>query len=481
MFSGRLVSAVTGIIFTFMMVTRLGTSGYGTVEVIVTILTFASFPVGTIAYWVTRDVARGKMVGRTALVSSVLLSGLGIFIYFAFTVFTYSTIAASLVPFLLGALLVPLSYWGGATSAVVTGYRPSAYGYSIVVSELAKIGIAYEALYVYRLGINGAILALLTSYFVQALAGTYLVRVTTENRFDPAEVKRWTRLSWLPALSYLPSSLAVADSLLVALVLHGTSVVGTYQVAFTLAQVVTYATSLIFAMYPLLLQGGDRRLPAVSLEYSMLFALPMAAGCIALAGPILFQFGPNSILGTLGLSILAFMFLFNNISLLLDQTLMGTEKVDLGETPSFWRLVRSNLLFVPIANIAYGISYLAALLVAMSYSSHAGFGVSAEVAIWAAVQLVATFAFVLVKARRARGVAHLIPSISFVYYLASASIMAVAVYAAAPYFALETLRTATNVGHLIVLVAFGAAIYFGLVYALDAKFRGMAHSVLRRI
>ena len=471
---------MTGIIFLFMLATRLGTSGYGTVEVIVTILTFASFPVGTVAYWVTRDVARGKMVGRTAMITSVLLSGLGIFIYFAFTVFTYSTIAASLVPFLLGVLLVPLSYWGGATSAIVTGYRPSAYGYSIVVSELAKLGVAYEALYVYRLGINGAILALLTSYLVQSTAGSYLVRVTTENRFDPAEVRRWTRLSWLPALSYLPSSLAVADTLMVALIVRGTAVVGTYQVAFTVAAVVTYATSLIFAMYPLLLRGGDRRLPAVSLEYSMLFALPMAAGCIALAGPILFQFGPNALLGSFGFAILAFMFLFNNISLLLDQTLMGTEEVDVGETPSLWRLVRSNLLFVPIVNIAYGISYLAALFVAVSYSSYAGFGVSAEVATWATVQLVATFVFVLVKARRARRVAYLIPSISFVYYLASACIMAVAVYEAAPYFAMETLRTATNVGHLVVLVALGAGLYFGLVYALDSKFRGMARSVLRR-
>ena len=444
-----------------------------------TILTFASFPVGTIAYWVTRDVARGKMIGRTALITSLLLSGLGISIYFAFTVFTYSTIAASLVPFLLGALLVPLSYLGGATSAIVTGYRPSASGYSLVVSELAKLGAAYEALYVYRLGISGAILALLTSYFVQSLVGIYLVRITTENRFDPAEVRRWTRLSWLPALSYLPSSLAVADTLMVALIVHGTAVVGTYQVAFTLAAVVTYATSLIFAMYPLLLRGGNRRLPAVSLEYSMLFALPMAAGCITLAGPILFQFGPNALLGSLGFSILAFMFLFNNVSLLLDQTLMGTEEVDVGETPSFWRLARSNLLFVPIVNIAYGISYLLTLFVAISYSSYAGLGVSAEVATWATVQLVATFAFVLVKARRARKVAYLMPSISFVYYLASACVMAVAVYAAAPYFAVETARTATNVGHLVALVVLGAAVYFGLVYALDSKFRGMARSVLR--
>jgi O-antigen/teichoic acid export membrane protein len=478
-FSGRIVSAFTGLLFTVMAARWLDPSGFGTWEVIVTLVTFASYPVGTVAYWATRDIARGRMVGRTAFAASILLSAVGLIIYFIFSFVTYSRIAASVTPFLLGALLVPLSYWNAAASAIVTGYRPSAYGTSLVIAELAKLGVAYEGLYVYRLGIEAVIVALLTAYLVQSVASTYLVRNTTSEKFDPSEVKRWSRLAWLPALSYLPTSLAVADTYVVAL-LHGTSIVGTYQVAFIVASVVTYASGLVFSMYPLLLKGGDIRLPAVSLEFSLLFAIPMAVGCATLSGQILYLFGPKYVDGGLGLAILAAMFIFNNISLLLDQTLTGTEKVDFGQTPTFGRLAGSSLLFVPLANVGYGILYLLLIFAALSYSAASGFSASMEVATWAAVQFVATLAFVLVKLRRARGVASLLPGISVAYYFVGAALMAAVVYYAAPLIAVRSVQTLAYGGRLVLIVLLGAVVYFGVVYILDSKFRVLVRSFIRQ-
>ncbi len=478
-FSGRLVSAFTGLLFNAMAARSLNTSGFGTWEVIVTLVTFSSYPVGMVAYWATRDVARGRLVGRTALVTSTMLSALGLVIYLGFALATYSRLNVSFAPFLLGALLVPLSYLNAAASAVVTGYRPSVYGTSLIVSEVAKIGIAYEGLYVFHLGIQGVILGLLTAYLVQSVTSTYLVRNATTEKFDTLEVRRWAKLAWLPALSYLAADLAVADSYIVALI-HGTAVVGTYQAAFTVASIVTYASGLVFSMYPLLLKGGDVRLPSLSLDFSLLFAIPMAVGCMVLAGPILFVFGPNYTAGAEGLAILALMFVFNNISLLLDQTLMGTEKVDAGATPSFRRIVGSNLLFVPMVNIGYGAAYLVTLFLAVSYAVTAGLSISADVVIWASAQLAATFVFMLVKVRRARGVARLLPSMSVATYILAAAVMAAVVYFVSPVVAVQTLGTLSYGFRLILLVLLGAVVYFGLVYALDSKFREMAGSVLRR-
>jgi O-antigen/teichoic acid export membrane protein len=478
-FSGRLLSAFTGLLFTVMAARWLSLSGFGTWEVIVTLVTFASYPVGTVAYWATRDVARGRMIGRTALAAGTLLSALGLLIYFGFSFVTYSRIAASVTPFLLGALLVPLSYWNAAASAVVTGYRPSVYGTSLIFSELAKVAVAYEALYVFHLGINGVIVALLTAYLVQSVVSTFMVRNATSEKFDPAEVKRWTRLSWLPALSYLAPSLAVADTYIVAL-LHGTTVVGAYQVAFIVASIVTYASGLIFSMYPLLLKGGDIRLPAVSLEFSLLFAIPMAVGCAVISTPILFLFGSKYTIGALGLVILAPMFVFNNISLLLDQTLMGTEKVDAGQTPTFRKLAGSNLLFVPAANIGYGIFYLVTLYLALSFAAAGGFSDSADVAVWALAQLVATVIFMLVKLRRARGVAVLRPGVSVLYYIVGAAVMAMVLYFASPAIAVQSVGTVLYGARLLVLVLLGAVVYFGVVYALDPKLRELARSAFRR-
>lgn len=479
-FAGRIVSAFTGLLFTVMAARWLNPSGFGTWEVIVTIVAFASYPVGTVAYWTARDVARGKMLGRTSLAAGTLLSTLGLVLYFGFSFFTYSRIASSLLPFLLGGILVPLSYWSGVANSMVTGYRPVVYGYSLVFSEIVKVFVAYESLYVYQLGINGVLVALMAAYLVQSLVSTYLVRNSVSEGYDPAIFRKWLRLAWIPALSYLPITLAVADTYMVALI-HGTTVVGTYQVAFTVATIVTYATGLVFSMYPLLLRGGDQRLPSVSLEFSMLFAIPMAAGCIVLSGPILFLFGPKYVPGALGLGILAVMFIFNNVSLLLDQTLTGTEKVDVGERPSFRNLVRSNLLFVPSVNIAYSVAYLVTLFLALTYAAAAGFSVSADVASWATVQLAATVVFVALKLRRLRKVARLAPGRSILYYLVGAGAMAAVVYLVSPSVANQGLDTLAYGARLLLLVLLGGPVYFGVVYVLDSKFRELARSSLRRL
>ncbi len=478
-FTGRIISAFTGLLFTVMVARWLSPGTFGTWEVIITLVTFSAYPVGVVAYWATRDVARGRMVGRTAFWSGLLLSSLGLVLYFAFTFVTYSRIASSVLPFLLGALLVPLSYWSAVANAVVQGFRPAVYGYSLVVSEVAKLVVAYESLYVYRLGIEGVILALMTAYFVQSVISTYLVRLTTAERFDFSQTRRWSRLAWIPAVSYLPTVLAVADTYVVALG-FGTPVVGYYQAAFIVAGVVGYSSALAFSLYPLLLRGGNERLPAISVEYSLLFAIPMAAACIAIPEPILFLLSTKYLPGAMGLAILGFMFVFTTMSTIVDQTLLGTEKVDVGDRPKFLDLIRSNLLFVPVVNILYGVSYIASLYVALSYAFANGFSYSSSVALWAAVQLAATVAFLLVKARRARGYAKLMPGMSAAYYLVAAAVMGGVLYLGSGLLdqGASTLWYGTQ---LLGLGIAGAAVYFGLVYAMDSKFRDMARSLIGRV
>ena len=479
-FSGRIISAFTGLLFNIMVARWLSPGGFGTWEVIVTLVTFSSYPVGVVAYWATRDVARGRMVGRTAFATGGLLSGLGLLLYFGFTFVTYSRIESSVLPFLLGALLVPLSYWSAVANSLVQGFRPGVYGYSLVISELAKLGVAYESLYVYRLGIMGVILALMAAYLVQSVVSTYLVRLTAAERFDLAQTRRWSGLAWLPAVSYLPTVLAVADTYIAA-VGFGPALVGYYQVAFIVSSVVGYSSGLAFSLYPMLLRGGSVRLPSLSIDFSLLFAIPMSVGCAVLAGPILFLFGGKYLPGTMGLAILASMFVFTTISWIVDQTLLGTEKADLAESPSFGMLLKSNLLFVPVANILYGVVYLSSLYCALLFATSRGFDASSTVATWASVELAATVLFMFVKARRARRFASLMPGRSVAYSLIASAVMAVSVYFAAGVIVVQGVGTLLYGLRLLAVCAAGALVYFAVVYALDLKFRDMTHSLLRRL
>jgi O-antigen/teichoic acid export membrane protein len=481
-FGGKVFSAFTGILFLIMAARWLVPAQLGLWEVIVDLVAFSSYPVGIVAYWATRDIARGRLVGRTAFASGAVMSGFGLLIYFCFSFLTRSSrageAAASLLPFLLGSLLVPLTYLNSVTTSIVGGYRPAVTGYTLVASEPVKIAIAYEALYVYRLGIEGVILALLVSFLITSVLGAYLVRGATREQLQQSVAKRWIKLSWLPAVSYLPPLFLTADTYIASLG-FGTAVAGVYQPAFTVASVVGYSSALAYSLYPLLLRGGDEKLPAITVEFLLLFGIPMAVGGAVLATPILHLFGPKYMSGNLGLSILSVMFLFQAISLIVDQTLLGTEKVDVGSDKGFMNLLRSNLLYVPLVNICAALVYLAGMFAALLFAFSNGLGLPVAVALWALVQLCVTVLFLIIKGRRASRSATLFRGGEVVYYLVAAIVMGFA----ADLFSRVVLNTSADTLvyglELCAVISLGAAVYFGFLYAVDPKFRAMARQLLK--
>ncbi|MBI3858951.1 MAG: hypothetical protein HY296_01730 [Thaumarchaeota archaeon] len=475
-FGGKIFSAFTGLIFIVMVARWLAPSQLGLWEVVIDLFTFASYPVGVVAYWAIRDVSRGKPVGKTAMVMGTALSGVGLVIYFAFAIPTHSALGTPLLPFLLGALLVPLGYWSAATSAIVQAYRPATAGYTVVASEAAKLLVAYPALYVYKTGIEGVMLALIVSYFIQSALGTYFVRGVLVGQIRVSEARRWASAAWLPAISYLPLVAGVADTYVASLA-FGTEIAGIYQAAFTVASVVGYSSALAFSLYPLMLRGGDERLPAVTIEFSLLFSIPMAVGGIVLASPILFLLGSKYLPGSLELAILSVMFVFVTASYIVDQTLLGTEDVDAEGSRGFSKLVHSSLLFVPLVNIGSVAVYLGSMYAVLWFASR-GYPQSVQVSLWAAAQLGTTLVFLVVKSIRARRYARLRPGLSVAYYATSAAVMGLVVSQLSGAFLDRSADTPVYGLQLSLIVGAGAVTYFGLVYALDKRFRSLARRVL---
>jgi O-antigen/teichoic acid export membrane protein len=476
-FSARIISAGTGLVFAVMVARWLVPSQLGLWEFIVTLVTFSTYPVGIVSFWATRDIARGKLIGRTAFYLGMLMSGAGLAIFSAFTAFTYSDVATTVVPFLLAALLVPLSYWSAVAGAIIQGHRPSAMGYSLVLGEVAKLAVAYPALFILRSGILGVIGALVASYFVQSLVGTYLVRDAASESLKPSEGRRWLSLASLPALSSLPGVVLVSDTFFASLG-FGTAIVGIYQASYLVASVVGYSSALALSLYPLLLRGGSRTLPAKAVEFTLMFSIPMALGGIVLARPILQVFGTNYLPGSTGLAILCLTFLTLTVSGVVDMTLLGTESADAYQGVRLRELIRTNLAFVPLANLASACAYVVGLLLALWYSFAHGFSYSEGVALWTSVQLATTLAFLGVKALRARRYAELLPGRSVLYYTASGAAMGVAAYFLSELLPARGTDALAYGAQLLGVVGVAAGVYFGLLFVLDSKFRQMAASLL---
>ncbi len=478
-FASNVFAGFTGLIFLIMAARWLTPSELGLWEVIIDVVAFASFPIGVVSYWATRDIARGRLSGKTAYAIAIAMSAFGLGVYFVTSVLTSSSLATSFVPFLLGALLVPLSYCNTVTTSIVMGYKPIVSGYQLIVSEPIKLVVAYFALYIFDMGIEGVIVGLLASYLVTFSLGAYMTRGASADQLQVTTASRWFRRSWIPIISSLPPLLLTLDTYIASLG-FGTAIAGVYQPAFTVSGIVMDTYFLTYSLYPLLLRGGDRTLPAIIIELLLLFSIPMAVGGAVLAHPILYLFGTKYMAGALGLGILSFMFLFRAMSLTVDRTLLGMETVDVGEEKGFSLFLKSNLFYVAYINIVSAIAYLGGMYVALWYAFSRNLGPSDAVALWSTVQLGMTLVFLLVKARRAGRSASLVRRGSRVpYYIGASAVMAAALYP------LSDALLVTGVGglvyglELIIVIILGAAVYFGVLYLVEPGFKAMAHAVLR--
>ncbi|MBI3116966.1 MAG: hypothetical protein HYZ12_06500 [Thaumarchaeota archaeon] len=477
-FTSRLASVFTGLIFLVLMTRTLSASQFGLWEVIIDLVTFASYPAGLVTFWATRDVARGSWVGKTAIGMNLLLSCAGVLLYFLFAVFTYPAVKANFEPLLLAILLVPLSYWNMAANSIVTGHRPEALGYSVIASEVCKIAVAVPLLLIFRMGITGVIGSMLVAYFAQAAVSSYMVRDASADGVSASVGARWLRMSWLPAVITLPYVIGIADTFVASLAAGGTNITGYYQAAFSVASIAGYSVYLASALYPLLLKGGSDDLPSITLDLSLLFGIPMAFIAAVLARPILFFLKSQYVVVSDALAIMAFAAVVVAASGIVDQTLLGRERVDTEASADLKRYLASDLIFVPAVNIAYAVVYVASIYFTLVIGIAAQLPIARLVEYWAVAQLVTSIVFLMVKVRRVRRKAKLTLLRSTWGYVAGSAIMSVAAYSVSSFLNYGA-QTLVFGAELIAVGLVALAVYGSFLFAVDGRFRELLRSIFR--
>ncbi|MDG7011411.1 MAG: hypothetical protein JRN57_04755 [Nitrososphaerota archaeon] len=470
-FGARVLSIVTGLLFILMVTHALSTSQFGLLEVITDIVVFSTYPLGVINFWVSRDTARGKVVGRSAVTSNMFLSILGVAIFVVLAFVRGNAVASSVTLFAIALMLVPISYWYSTVNALLSVHFPQGAGYTLLTAEGVKLLSAYLLLYVARAGLPGVLASLAVSNLAQGALASYLVKDTFAGSFSFGPWKEWVRSAWLPALNSTPYILGIADTYVAFLVTGGYTLTGYYQAAFTVAAIVGYCGYLSYALYPLLLRGGAERMIGLLFDFTMMLGIPMAVGVAALSPQLLYLLSKKYIVTSTPLEILAFSALVVAFSSLIDTSLMGKDTSDLVEGSKFRSLLRGNLFFVPMANLLYGALYITSVAAIAHFGTAASLSYPEIIDYWAAAQLGLAVLVALIKLRRLGLSALAGVKSSLLYYIVSAVVMGAAVYEAAPLL-LNFSMTAVNFGlRLAVIVVLGGAVYFGFLAAVDAKAR----------
>jgi len=478
-FVAKIISIPTGLLFITLVIRTLTTADFGLWEVIATYLAWSLYPSGLINFWATRDVARGKAVGTTALGSSLILSVAGATVFLAISIISHGQISASLFPFLVASLLVPIGYWYNTASALLNGARPQKFGYVLVLGEFVKIGTAFVALYFLKEGLVGVIAALGAGNIAQALLSTVYVRGTFSGGLRLSQAGRWLRDSWIPGLNIAFTVLSIADTVVASLAIGTTIIAGYYQAAFVVATIVSYAFFISFALYPLLLRGAADRLVGSLLDLSLMLGIPMAIGTAVLSPQILFVFGKGYVASSVALSILAFASLANAMSSFLDSSLMGRDTSDLAGEERFHRFIRSNIFFVSAVDLGYAVCYVTSVFLVVWLGSRSSVGLESLVNAWAGIQLAFTAVIIVIKLRRLgpdslRGIGR-----RLILYSGLALIMGAALLIASPYVITSSVDTLAYGMRLLLMIGVGAILYFGVLYAIDGRSRANLRKVLK--
>jgi len=355
LFTSRLLSAATGLIFTIMVTRSTSTKEYGIWNNLADVLSYFILMATIIPFWTTRFTAREyEGSAKTGLVANILMST--IFAFF-FVALTPTIISALNIPskhtilYKIAFIQILEIYTLSALEAVLYAKHPETIGYASLIFEICKVAIGFALIIQVKLGLVGAISSITVSYVLQL--AFYLKLLANELK----GVIQWTYLKeWLKASPINLYNLAGTKIEAFALILlfvygggggaEGELSRAYYAAATTIAIVISYSSFLAFALYPRLLSGGSIEDVSISLKMVMMFAIPMTAGAMVLSDSYLTVLKSVYAEARVVLLLLAIYSLCSSISGVFSNIVLGTERIDDKAKIAFRGLVKSRLFLL---------------------------------------------------------------------------------------------------------------------------------------
>ncbi len=456
-----------------------GTSDYNIWFNIGDVVTYFTLLGGVVPFWVMRYIARGRQGAvKTGLVTNLIISA----------VFAAGYLAAA--PFILAALGISANYlllYSIAAIQIIElcslnvlesclqAIKPQAVGYGLVIQQVIKLMLGYILIVLLGQPLLGAVICVLVSFGFQVIYYYKLIWVDLKEKIQWDYVREWLKGSTATIYNVVGTQLAAF--VLILLYNLGSNVNsdltgarGYYGAAAQIAQIVAYSSFLAFAMYPKLLAEGKREDITTSVKMVLMFVIPMTVGAAAIADSYMGLLSPNLRAAANVLVVLSVDAFVTVISGLYSSVLFGVENVD--QTGfSLTKLLHSRLFLVfslPFlqAAIALPVSYY----VLTTYAFHMPVEAAFYVSIINLSVHALSFAFLNVIVRK-------MIKVEIPWRNVSKYVFAAAVMGAFMYFLPHPERISTTLGETVA----GAAIYLGLLMAVDAEARALAKSVIGEV
>ena len=471
---------LAGLAFTIIVTRQLTPEEFGIWAILGSMVSYSATTEPIISYWTTRQIARGKPVGRTSMTSTSLFAGGSIPIYIV-SVYLFANIEALYIDsMILGAILIPVTFVRGTLSAVNLGYKPHAVSIGMAVFQSVKIPAGLGLVFFLELGLTGAILAVFAAHLVDIVIQMRYARPKLAVILDFSYLKGWIRQSWIPLYGRIPTILISLDVIIYTIIVGSVVGVAYYAAATAVAGIVSRAGRISQALYPKLLAEGSRDHISENFTWVMYFAIPLVVIAAIFSRHAMFFLNPEYAGAWFAAVLLAFNSLVYVLITFFQQILMGTDTVDADEMPRGSVLLKSRLFLVgTIANIHHAL-YLGVLVVVL-YAFN-GMSDLELVAVWSAVFLAVSAPFVIyygLLVRRHAPFQILLPAI-LRYLAGGAGIVAVFMLTNEHIVEFET-SIYSYAPSLLLELFLCCATYLGITYTIDCKTRRLFRLILSEI
>jgi len=476
-FAGRMLAIVAGLAFQIIVTRRLEPVDFALYHLTLNTVSTFVIPVSLITYWSSRDSARGNMVVPTALLSGLCLSLVASAAYLIFSYFFSESLGVEFGPFLLGSVILVLTYESTIVQAISSTVRPHVVGYMEITKEMLKVLAGFFCVYVLKLSLIGSLLSWIISVLSQLALGLSMIRDKVRGGFDGRAVRRWLTAAWLPTAANVANILSALD-LLVLAALSSMMAVSYFSMASVLSSVILHTIALASALYPQMLVGGSEVHVDEALRFWLLFAVPMSIGLSSLAPAIAHVLRKDYaqahcaiVLQTVG----AFFLVLGDILAIVTsgQEKLSADAVGAGKpisSSSTFRMILVRLIssFIYIASITACLSLLAfgdvdaANVASLIYALVAAISLLPK---WAITRSVIRFRAPI--GSFLRYAVCFVPSLAFIW----------AFYPTGAF----SERISEVLINLLPVIAVSALLYFATAAVIDPYFRGIVSTALDRV
>ncbi len=278
------------------------------------------------------------------------------------------------------------------------------------------------------------------------------------------------------------SRLSISDSILVAIILGSTTVVGIFQASRVFTLIVRYSEEFLRVLYPKLIRDNKNEDITLTFRLQSFVVIPLAVGAVMLAEPLLGILGEQYVKAKLVLRVLTIVAVIEGIEYFMWNILTGLEKIDENiNNLQFKKLRNSWLVRLPLIDLMKYAVYFSILGVIMYTSKGVGNEMTLSV-YWAITLLLITTPVTIYKILLAKRVMQFeFPKLSILRYSFSGIIMAGFLYV---YQELIPL-TGTSVGSIIIYIIppgfISVLVYAIIVLSIDSFIRESTIDFIKKI